>query len=568
MQILIAKNLILLIQNIKVFLLLVVATVAVESLYSYFTQTLVARWRDWFTTKFFDRYLFEQKNYLELSRKQTLIKNPGQRIQEDIHSFVKKTIEFSLGLFSSLLNLGAFISSLWILGGTLTFIAFGTTIIIPGYLVWVSLGVAVVSSAVTRIVGYRLGDLNNKQAGLEADFRKSIEIVEEEAENIALEHSEKYYKKSASSKFQSIIQNSYKIITKNTLVLTFQNIFGYIPTVLPWITAGPLYFAGKIGIEHFTQIGASFSEVNNALSWFVNTYIALSQYKANLTRIVELEKALDNTTSKSEQKAIQITPTAEHKIEVKNLDITSPIDSTLIIHNLSFTFTAGESVLIKGNSGLGKSTLIKAIAAIWPYGKGEISTPAGQNIQFLPQKPVLPAAETLKAILSYPDDVTTYTQQEYESALRDVNLSQFIKELPVVKEWRKQLSLGEQQRISFARALLKKPSWLFLDEATASLDVTNEEYLYSLLRTKLPKTTIISIAHRDVSRFHDSIITLSKSETGQTQITKSTPTPTVTSVFKTVLHSATVTTDSDKTPAEIMVPLTWPADSMQAHYTC
>lgn len=504
-------NLPLFISSIKLFVPIVSGFVIANVLKKYLTETLAVRWRNWLTLQFTEKYL---SSHLELSRDATHIDNPQQRIQEDIKSFVKLTLSLSLDLIKSTLMLGTFIGTLWIVGGALTVGVLGASITIPGYLVWVAILFTIAASYITIKIGKSLTNLTRSQKKFEADFRKDMEQLNNDSESIAQEHGEQYYKLSLTNKFEKICNNAYQKIQVKLRITTFQSFYDNLSSIFPYLAAAPMYFAGHTTLGQLMQIGMSFGEVQGALSWFNDSYEKLATYKAIVGRIIELKQGLEKPHKPRNQQTIIINENeTTHHFCIKALSIAEPKkakngDTHYILKGLNLQFTRGENTLIKGPSGLGKSTLFKVLAGSWKYGEGEITAPNHHKVCFLPQRPSLPH-DTLKAVLAYPDPITTYTDEQYKDALRSVgNMEKFIHELESEKVWSKIFSGGEQQRISVARALLKKPEWLFLDEITAALDVNSERELYTLLQTKLNNTTLVSIAHRPtVDIFHRRVVT-------------------------------------------------------------
>ncbi|VEB34579.1 ABC transporter [Legionella sainthelensi] len=486
------------------------AIVGVGTLMDYLTTTLAIQWRSWLTTKFINKYLFGKKNYLDLARVSSHIDNPDQRIQDNIDNFVDRTLSLGTDFLRSSLTLIAFIGTLWILGSSLPIVVFGATIVIPGYLVWTSLFVALVNSVITHMLGKSLATMNQKEERLEAKFRKDLEFVHNESENIALEAGEQYHQKRLVNDLEQISQNAFQKLWVKLKVSAFQTSYNYIAEILPYFFTAPAYFTGLINFNQIMQVGVAFSEVSKALNWFVDSYTSLKKYQTSIERIIELEEELDSESSKVSQKDIRIHNAQSNALIIKNLNIAYPRHANpgYIMRHLNLEFKPGENTLIKAPSGFGKSTFFKAIRNTWKHGEGEISIPQQQKTYFLPQKPLIPY-DSLRAILAYPDPAKTYTEEEYKAALLAVGgkMDRFVPELDKKDTWSKRLSLGQQQRISFARALLKKPDWLFLDEATASLDEESEDQLYSLLKEKLPNTTVISIAHRStVMKFHQRVV--------------------------------------------------------------
>jgi putative ATP-binding cassette transporter len=508
-----AKDLALLITSMQWFALIITGYVGVSALKNYLIENLAIHWRTWLTQKLLTKYLYAENKYLDINHLSEQLKHPGQRIQEDIKSFVSLTLTLSTDFLGSTLSLVTFIGTLWVTGGTLSFVILGASITIPGYLVWMALIIAGSASAITQLLGSSLAELNHKGEGCEADFREQMESLHNEAENIAQERGEVYYKQSLSSKIQQIYSNSQQKNWVKTILISFQNFYMELSNILPYLLAAPLYFNGRIELGQLMQIGFAFNVVNSSLGWFISSYEIQAAYKASLTRIIELESALERNGLVSTQKSILV---KEHElvdtIHIKNLNVARLSSTKLILKELNIRFNRGEHTLVKGPSGLGKSTLFKAIAGNWKYGGGEIFVPSFSKVCFLSQIPSFPN-DTLKAVLAYPKPVNTYTEEQYIDALRAVNgMEHFIDKL----DQKHTYSPGQKQRIAFARALLIKPDWLFLDEATASLDTLSERHVYTLIKNQLKNTTFISIAHRPtVDQFHKRIIHFAADSNGE-----------------------------------------------------
>lgn len=505
-----AKALIPFLISIGQFALIVSAYVGVFVLKDYLLGKLSIFWRNWLTRKIINDLFHCENNYLDLKRFSSEIDNIAQRIQEDVKSIVEHTLSLGTDFLKAVLSLGAFVGTLWVVGGPLAFVLLGLNIVIPGYLVWVALIVAIAATVITHYIGNSLADTNKKAERAEADFRQSLTELNDDAENIAQEHAENYYKASAKNKLEDINTTANQKLETQTKLSTFQYFYTQLAEILPTLLAAPLYFSGLIEIGQLMQIGMAFGQVNSSLSWFVDTYETLSSYKTSIERITELQKTFEKEgLVQANNKLIIRKERNKDWINIKHLNIIQPQTSSTahIMRNLNLKLNPGEHILIKGPSGLGKSTLFKAISGTWKYGDGTISVPSGKQLYFLPQKPTLPH-DTLMAVLAYPEAVGTYTEEQYIAALRAVGgMNDFIPQLHEKRRWSKELSGGQQQRISFARALLKKPAWLFLDEATSSLDEESEEHVYRVVK-ELKDTTIVSIAHRKTVEKHHSRIVL------------------------------------------------------------
>lgn len=500
------------IESIKTFALLVTGYLAIDVAKTNMIGVLAIRWRNWLTRDLLDKYLGpDANNYLELSRNLPLnfkIDNPAQRIQDDILLFTKQTLTLTLDFIQNILIQATFIGTLWVIGGPLSFALWGVSITIPGYLVWTAFLFSAVTNVLTHWIGRALSKLSHDLQGLEAEFRKEMELISHDAESIAQDRGETYYKKSLLKKFQAICIKSYDILRVQMNLTAFKSIFSQITMLVPYVTAAPLYFAKKISYAGLMQVGWAFQQIQMSLSWFSNSYEMLANYHASVARVAALENALKTKSAAMKASpAIKIAEKHTNELTVRNLDIAYPGGTTSMLRGLSLTFRPHENTVIKGPSGLGKSTLFKAIAGTWTYGKGNVQISNRNKMCFLPQRPSLPN-DTLRAVLAYPEPETTYTDAQYIRVLHNVgNMNQFIAQLDTKKNWSGTFSPGQQERIAFARALLKKPDWLFLDEATASLDTQGERRMYNLVKRKLPNTTVISIAHRpSVTQFHQRVI--------------------------------------------------------------
>ena len=505
-----AMNIALFAASMKTFVILTVGAIGLDTLKNYLTDSLGIRWRNWLTKQYIKKlFSKDDDNYLDLMRLPNKVDNPQQRIQEDVRTFVETTLSLSTSLLSSGLSLITFIGTLWVVGGALSFVLFGASITIPGYLVWGALLFAGFASIITHKIGHQLAKINREQETNEAEFRKEMEMLSNQSESVGQEHGEVYYKHSLETKLLTITQTANEQLSVKNKLVGFQSFYVQIASIFPYICAAPLYFIGLNDLGQLMQIGFSFGAVNTSLNWFIDSYEKLAVYKASIDRILELENALSKEGGLGTAKKHIILKEHENAdvLDVSNLSISTPESTGYILKGLQLRLKRGENTLIKGPSGLGKSTLFKVMAGTWKYGDGKVDIPESRKMCFLAQRSSIPN-DTLKAILAYPNAVETYPDEAYKHVLREVgNMELFIGQLDTIADWSKRLSPGQQQRISFARALLSKPDWLFLDETTASLDEVSENRMYHLVKDTLPQTTFISIAHRaSVEAFHDRIV--------------------------------------------------------------
>lgn len=496
--------------SIQTFVILTASYIGLSILNDYLVGVLTIRWRNWLTAKLIVKYTSEEgNNYLDLERHASEIENPAQRIQEEVVSFVEKTVSLGIRLLKSVLTALSFLGQLWVIGGAITIAG----ITIPGYLVWIAILYSAVAAGLIHLVGHLLAPLNNEKQNLEADFRENIDYLGHHAESIAQDHGEEYYQQSLNNNLRALNENSYRILGVRINLNAFYSFYEQMSELTPYILAAPVYFSGGISFGEFMAIGYAFSQIQSSLDWFTNSYEDFAQYSVSAKRIVELRNSMSENGLTTTSKLIAIQNTDSDELSIRNLDIAYPTSSQFMMRQLNLTLRSGENTLIKGPSGLGKSTLFKVMAGTWKYGSGDVLITNNKRLCFLPQRPSLPN-DSLKAVLAYPESADTYTTEQCEAVLREVgDFDKYIGALNTKAAWSKRLSLGQQQRLSFARALLKQPDWLFLDEATASLDEDSEYRMYRLVKDKLPNTTFVSIAHRStVTPFHNRVLTFSVDE--------------------------------------------------------
>jgi putative ATP-binding cassette transporter len=475
----------------------------------YLTQMLEIRWRAWLTERYIGAWLDRQAYYrLELQNRGT--DNPDQRIAEDLRSVTTGTLSLSLGMLSSVVTLASFVVILWGVSGPLSFTLGGLEITIPGYMVWVAIIYAIVGSVLTHYVGRRLIGINFQQERFEADFRFSLVRLRENAEGVALYHGERSEQARLRQRFGAIQANWWQLM-RYTKHLTFFTVgYNQIAIIFPFLVGAPRYFAGEIALGGLMQISNAFGQVQDSLSWFINTYGSLADWKASVDRLLTFHDALERVgadVSRIEGHAgarveavpegIRVQTGPEPVLRAEDLDLALP-DGRQIVTDADFAVQRGDHVLVSGPSGSGKSTLFRAVAGIWPFGQGSVTLPRDARILFLPQKPYIPIG-TLRDAVAYPAAGGAFDDDAIREALTAVQLPQLAGRLDEVQNWSVQLSGGEQQRLAMARALLHRPDWLFLDEATSALDPATEEHIAALLRERLPDATIIGIAHRPVS---------------------------------------------------------------------
>jgi putative ATP-binding cassette transporter len=364
---------------------------------------------------------------------------------------------------------------------------------IAGYMVWIALVYAVLGSILTHVIGKPLIGLDFNQQRFEADFRFSLVRLRENSEGVALYRGESEESAGFRARFANVIGNWWALMLKQKQITWFTSFYSQAAIIFPYIVVAPRYFSGAMQLGGIFQTASAFGQVQGALSWFIGAYTQYATWKATVDRLIGFSATLQRVRQEAAEISGERTE-APGDLGVENLAVSLPQGRPLL-ESTTLQFRKGQDVLITGASGSGKSTLFRALAGIWPYWKGRIRLPLGARLLFLPQKPYLPIG-SLKHAVSYPDDVSRHSDEEVKRALEAVGLAHLAGDLGRSENWAQLLSGGEQQRLAFARALLGKPDWLFLDEATAALPDEDQARLYGLLKERLPATTLVSIGHR------------------------------------------------------------------------
>jgi putative ATP-binding cassette transporter len=467
--------------------------------FTYLSQWLQIRWRTWLTKRFLDEWLADRAYYrisLTTDRAAVGTDNPDQRIAEDIRDFVDNTLVLSISLLANIVTLVSFLGILWSLSGTVA--VFGINI--PGYMVWAALIYAIIGTWLTHLVGRPLASLRFRQQRVEADFRYSLVRVRENMEGIALYNGEAEEKGTLQHRFGNVIGNWWGIMQRTKLLNALTSGYDQIAVVFPFIVAAPRYFSGQIPLGGLTQTAGAFGQVQDALSWFVSRYGELAQWHAIVERLTTFHRAVVAARAAAGS-GMLVADSPDGSVQMRDFTLALP-NGTKLLEDADLILEPGHSVVISGRSGSGKSTLFRGLAGIWPFGQGRMQIPT-EKCLFLPQRPYIPLG-SLRHVISYPHAPETFGREAIDSALIDAGLPQLVPQLDHDENWPQLLSGGEQQRIALARALLAKPDWLFLDEATASLDPEAEAELYRTLKERLPHTTLVSIAHRPaVAAFHE-----------------------------------------------------------------
>ncbi len=470
----------------------------------YLNQMLQIRWRRWLTDRYLTAWL-EGGSYYRMQLVAGETDNPDQRIAEDVRLFIAGasgiggTLGLAIGGMRAVVTLISFVTILWGLSGAFTLPWIGLTI--PAYMVWAALLYAIVGTWLTDLIGRPLVRLNFNQQRYEADFRFNLVRFRENTEGVALYRGEADELRGFRERFAAVVNNWWGIMRQRKRLTGFQSGFAQIAIIFPFVVAAPRYFRGEIQLGGLVQTASAFGQVQDALSYIVSSYTELAEWRAVVERLAGFGRAIERAHAEAAVEGIRRTEEDGAALALKDVDLLLPGGRPLM-HGVDLTFRRGDNALISGPTGSGKSTLFRAIAGIWPFGRGEISMPAHGRVLFLPQKPYLPIG-TLREVVSYPNLPGAVDDAVLRETLEAVGLSEMAGRLDESAHWALRLSPGEQQRIAFARALVQKPDWLFLDEATSAVDEDGEARLYTLLRDRLPNTTLLSVGHRSSLRsFH------------------------------------------------------------------
>ena len=462
----------------------------------YLRQMLMIRWRRWLTGRYLTEWLDQQTYYrMQLGGRST--DNPDQRISEDLRLFVGDTMTLVLGFISSVVTLVSFVGILWGLSGSLTVPVAGVSLTIPGYMVWAALVYAIFGTWLTHKIGRPLVRLNFDQQRYEADFRFGLMRFRENAEGVALYGGEAEERKIFGNRFSAVVDNWWSIMRRQKSLTWFTSFYGQAAVLFPFLVGAPRFFSGAIQLGGLIQISSAFGQVQASLSWFVEAYTSLAEWKATVDRLTGFRKSISDS---ARVPSVIRQESPDGVLALDQVSVSLPQGGALIA-DAGVRFAPGEAVLLTGPSGAGKSTLMRVLAGIWPFASGTVRVPAKARVLFLPQKPYLPLG-SLRTVLSYPQ--APGPDAELLEVLSLCDLDHLKARLNDEENWALHLSPGEQQRLAFARALLFRPDWLILDEATSALDEAAEGRLYRMVRERLPRAGIVSVGHRSsLAAFHD-----------------------------------------------------------------
>ena len=478
--------------ELRLFVILAFLFIAMSVYRLWLTQLLTIRWRRWLSEVYFRDWLADRTYYhMELTRQGA--DNPEQRIEQDCQNFTRQTLNLSLDLILQVMTLVTFAFVLWNLSSDFVLPIFGG-VAVPGLMMWAALLYALVGSLATYLIGKPLVRVNFQLERYNADFRYRMTRIRENAESVALYNGERNELNGLSGAFSWVYGTWWALMKFTKRLAWLTTFYRQAATVLPLVLAGPQYFAGRIAFGVLNQTIDAFAQVQTALSWFVDSYAQLAEWKAVVDRLTTFSESMVRAKQAAAATNLTAGPAEPGRLVLQDVDVRLP-NGELLLGQVDLKVEQGETVALAGPSGSGKSTLFRVLAGLWPFGSGRIGLPKDARMLFLPQRPYLPLG-TLREVLSYPEAPERHSDEACREVLQACGLSHFVPRLDETATWSLVLSGGEQQRLAFARTLLYRPDWLFLDEATSALDAEAERRMYELLAQRLPNATLISVAHK------------------------------------------------------------------------
>ena len=499
---------------------LLVASVAVMLLQVYARMTTQRRWRAWLNNHLLDRWL-KTGRYDQLNLVGGDHQNPEYRIADDVRVATESPVEFATGLLTAVLSAVTFILVLWTIGGALTFTISGATITIPGFLVVAAMIYAVLASGSMVFIGRRFITVSENKNQAEAEYRYVLTRLRENGESIAVLGGEEEERNAVDGSLTNVLRRWRQICFQTVRTTIVSQTSGYIAPVLPIILCAPKFLNGTMTLGQVMQAASAFTIVQAAFNWLVDNYPRLADWTASARRVASLMVSLDALERAEKGEGVnRIERTEGTAASLRLSDLSVTLDTgKAVVKDAEVDIMPGERVLVAGESGTGKSTLVRAISGLWPWGEGNVQVASGAKMFLMPQRAYVPVG-TLRRAATYPEPADSKGIEEVTEALKRVGLKHLIDRLEEEAPWDQTLSGGEKQRLAFARILLQRPDIVVLDEATSALDPDSQDKLMELLTTELDATTIVSVGHRpELEAFHSRKIVLERQRGGARFVT-------------------------------------------------
>jgi vitamin B12/bleomycin/antimicrobial peptide transport system ATP-binding/permease protein len=498
-----------------IFLPLAILSVILGVVGVYARMATQRRWRAWLTGNITDRWLSNGR-YYQLNLVSGDHENPEYRIAEDLRVSTDAPIDFAVGVLSAGLSAVTFVVVLWTIGGSLALTIGATTITIPGFLVVAAVLYAVIASGSMIVIGRRFVDVSERKNQAEAAYRYALTRVRENGESIALLGGEEEELAGLERSFRQVLREWRALCGQHMRTTIVSQGSSLIAPVIPILLTAPKFLDGSMTLGQIMQAASAFTIVQTAFGWLVDNYPRLAEWNAGARRVASLMVSLDALERAETGDGVGRIKRGEAKdaaLRLRDLSVTLD-DGTAVVNEAEVAIEPGERVLVAGESGTGKSTLVRAIAGLWPWGEGEVEIKQGARLFMLPQRPYVPMG-TLRRAAAYPAAAKDWTVEEVAAALKQAGLGHLAERVEEEAPWDQTLSGGEKQRLAITRLLLHKPDIVVLDEATSALDPTSQDALMQLLSEELPNATIVSVGHRpELEAFHSRKIVLERRKGG------------------------------------------------------
>ncbi len=478
-------------------------------------ETLQVRWREWLIGSLLDRWIGGQR-YYRMGLARTEPANPEYRIADDTRMATEPIVDFAIGLLTSVVSALTFVGVLWMVGGSLTLHVGTANLVIPGYMVLAAIIYGVTVSGLMLLIGRKLpGAVARRNEG-EAKLRFELTRLRENAESVALIRGETDERRALGTTYADLVTRWLGVVRRHGHITWLTNSNGVFIPVLPLLLAAPKYLSGEFTLCQVTQLAGAFMQVQVAIAWLVDNFRALAQCYASMQRVTELTNAIDDIDGDFDRLhtgGVVLAPSGSGALRLDELTVADRTGRVLI-DQITARIEPGEKVVVAGESGTGKSTLVRAMAGLWPWGTGVIALPAGGTIAFVPERAYLPAG-TLRGALLYPAQSAEVADAVLSEALTEAGLGYLSHRLDETDRWDQTLSNGERQRLAIARLIVQKPDLVILDGATSALDEAGEARLMATLAAVLDGSTLVSVGLRPgLDALHDRKLVLTRGSRG------------------------------------------------------